>query len=135
MVQKSKRGGPQRLRRERRPMVGMMIHQDGSTHRWIFSLDYTLDLIATMDDGTSQITSAFLVPQEGTHSSFRGIREAIQNNGLFCTFYTDRGSHYWTTPTSGGKVDKGNLTQVGRALKMLGNLSYCSLQPPSPAPS
>jgi hypothetical protein len=32
----------------------------------------------------------------------------------------DRGSHYWTTPEAGGKVDKVNLTQFGRAMKHLG---------------
>jgi hypothetical protein len=39
---------------------------------------------------------------------------------MFCSLYTDRGSHYFHTPKAGGKVDKVNLTQVGRALKQLG---------------
>jgi len=42
------------------------------------------------------------------------------SRGLFCSLYTDRGSHYWHTPEAGGKVDKVNLTQVGRAMKPLG---------------
>jgi hypothetical protein len=58
LVTKSSRGGKHRLRRERKPMVGMMLHQDGSKHRWIPALDYDLDLIVTMDDATSKITSA-----------------------------------------------------------------------------
>jgi transposase len=120
LIKRGKRGGDHRLRRERRPMEGMMIHQDGSTHRWIPYLDYNLDLIVSLDDATSKITSAFLVEQEGTLSSMKGIRETIEGHGLFCSVYTDRGSHYWTTPEAGGKVDKGNLTQVGRALKQLG---------------
>ena len=45
LVEKSNRGGKHRLRRERKAMAGMMIHQDGSTHRWIPALDYDLDLI------------------------------------------------------------------------------------------
>lgn len=120
LIQRGKRGGDHRLRRERRPMAGMMIHQDGSTHRWLPYLEHNLDLIVSLDDATSKITSAFLVEQEGTLSSLRGIRETIESYGLFCSLYTDRGSHYWLTPEAGGKVDKGNLTQVGRALRHLG---------------
>jgi transposase len=120
LIRKSKRGGDHRLRRERRPMTGMMMHQDGSTHDWIPGLGYNVDLIVTMDDATSEITSGFFVLQEGTQSTFQGIKETIEKYGLFCSFYTDRGSHYWTTPEAGGRVDKHNLTQVGRALKQLG---------------
>lgn len=120
LVRKSKRGGDHRLRRERRPMTGMMLHQDGSTHNWIPGLGYNVDLIVTMDDADSEITSAFFVLQEGTESSFQGIKDTIEKYGLFCSFYTDRGSHYWTTPEAGGRVDKHNLTQVGRGLRQLG---------------
>lgn len=120
LVKKGKRGGDHRLRRERRHMAGMIIHQDGSTHRWLPHLEYDLDFIVSLDDTTSKITSAFLVNQEGTLSSMRGIRETIESYGLFCSLYTDRGSHYWLTPEAGGRVDKGNLTQVGRALRQLG---------------
>lgn len=120
LVRRSKRGGDHRLRRERRPMAGMMLHQDGSTHDWIPSLGHKVDLIVTMDDATSVITSAFFVLQEGTESSMRGLTETIERYGLFCSLYTDRGSHYAYTPDAGGKVDKGTLTQVGRALKQLG---------------
>ena len=120
LVEKSNRGGKHRLRRERKAMEGMMIHQDGSTHRWMPALDYDLDLIATIDDASSKITSCFLVEEEGTFSSFKGIYETVVQEGLFCSFYTDRGSHYFYTPNEGGKVDKDRLTQVGRALKQLG---------------
>jgi transposase len=120
LVKKGKRGGDHRLRRERRSMEGMMIHQDGSTHQWILALEYMIDLIITLDDATSTITSGFFVPQEGTQSSFGGIKETIEEYGLFCSFYTDRGSHYWYTPEGGGRVSKSQLTQVGRALKQLG---------------
>jgi hypothetical protein len=120
LLQKGTRGGKHRLRRDRRPMAGMMIHQDASKHRWLTCLDYDLDLIVTMDDATSKITSAFFMEEEGTMSSFKGIRETIERYGLFCSLYTDRGSHYFTTPKAGGKVDKHNHTQVGRALKQLG---------------
>lgn len=113
----TKRGGPHRLRRPRRPMRGMMIHQDGSRHEWVPGQWW--DLIVTLDDATSEILSGFFVEEEGTDSSFRGIADVIENHGLFCSFYTDRGSHYFFTPEAGGKVDRAALTQVGRALKQL----------------
>jgi hypothetical protein len=118
LVAPSKRGGPHRLRRPRRPMTGMMIHQDASKHRW-FGEDYC-DLVVTMDDATSEITSAFFCEEEGTMSSFRGIHETIATHGLFWSLYTDRGSHYFTTMEAGGKVDRSHPTQVNRALKQLG---------------
>ena len=58
----------------------------------------------------------FFCDEEGTASSFHGIGQAIARHGLFSVFYTDRGSHYFHTPESGGKVDK----NMGRALKNLG---------------
>jgi hypothetical protein len=39
---------------------------------------------------------------------------------LFCSLYSDRGSHFFVTPKAGEKVDKHRFTQVGRALKELG---------------
>lgn len=129
LVRKSKRGGDHRLRRDRRPMAGMMIHQDGSTHDWIPGLGHKVDLIVTMDDATSFITSAFFVLQEGTASSMKGLQETIEQYGLFCSFYTDRGSHYAYTPETGGKVDKSVLTQVGRALRQLGINHICAYSP------
>lgn len=81
LIKRSKRGGDHRLRRERRPMAGMMLHQDGSTHNWIPGIGYNVDLIVTMDEATSNITSAFFVLQEGTESSMRGLQETIEKHG------------------------------------------------------
>jgi hypothetical protein len=99
-------------------MVGMMIHQDASTHEWVDGQIW--DLVVTLDDANSEIYSAFFVDEEGTLSSFRGVKETIESKGLFCSFYSDRGSHYWHTPKAGGKVDKKNPTQFGRAMAALG---------------
>ncbi len=112
--------GVHRKKRPRRPQPGLMLHQDGSPHRWIPALDRRFDLIVTMDDATSEIYSAFLVDEEGTMSSFVGLRDVVAEHGLFCSLYSDRGGHYFTTPEAGGKVDEDNLTQVGRALAQLG---------------
>jgi hypothetical protein len=78
------------------------------------------DLVVTLDDATSEHTSMFFCTEEGTDSSFHGIGQTMARHGMFCSLYTDRGSHYFHTPEAGGKVDKLNLTQVGRALKQLG---------------
>jgi transposase len=118
LVQKGFKKGPHRKKRERSPYPGMMIHQDGSTHEWV--PDKKWDLIVTMDDATNEHYSMFFVDEEGTASSFRGVREIIETRGLFSSFYSDRGSHYWYTPKAGGKVDKIRLTQFGRALAHLG---------------
>ena len=120
LVKPAPRRGKHRKKRPRRPLPGMLLFQDGSQHRWIGALDHDLDLIVTLDDATGCIYSAFLVEQEGTMSSFLGLHETIAAQGLFGALYTDRGSHYFHTPEAGGKVDKGNLTQVGRALAQLG---------------
>jgi transposase len=109
-----------RKKRPRRPMVGMLLHQDASTHAWLPGDERKYDLVATMDDATSAIYSLFLVAQEGTASSLRGVREVVAQHGLFCALYTDRGSHYFETAAAGARVSKTVLTQFGRALKQLG---------------
>jgi transposase len=118
LVAKAAKRGAHRKRRECSPLPGMLLHQDGSTHEWVPGQQW--DLIVTMDDATNEHYSMFFVDEEGTLSSLRGVREVIAARGLFCALYTDRGSHYWTTPEAGGKVDKGNLTQFGEAMKRLG---------------
>ena len=109
-----------RKKRPRRPMVGMMLHQDASTHAWLPGDAGKHDLVVTMEDATSAIYSMFLVDEEGTASSLRGIRDVVAKHGLFCSLYTDRGSHYFFTPEAGGPVSRTVQTQVGRALKQLG---------------
>ena len=118
LVPKSNKRGVHRKRRERSPLPGMLLHQDGSTHEWVPGQHW--DLIVTMDDATNEHYSMFFVEEEGTQSSFQGVREVIERQGLFSAFYSDRGSHYWITPEAGGKVDKHHFTQFGRALKHLG---------------
>jgi transposase len=119
-VRRAPRRGAHRRKRPRKPVPGLMLHQDGSRHLWLPALQRQIDLIATMDDATSELYSLFLVEEEGTWSSFRGLREVILRRGLFCSLYTDRGSHYFHTPTAGEPVSKTVLTEVGRALEQLG---------------
>lgn len=119
LVEAERRQGGHRRKRERKPCVGMMLHQDGSREAWLEGQP-PLDLIVTMDDATSEIYSAVLVEEEGTQSTFRGLLEVFEAHGLPASLYSDRGSHYFTTPEAGGKVDKSQKTQVGRALDRLG---------------
>lgn len=118
LTQKAEKRGAHRKKREPAPLAGMMLHQDGSRHEWVEGKKW--DLIVTMDDATNEHYSMFFVEEEGTESSFIGVREVIEKRGLFSSLYTDRGSHYWHTPEAGGKVDKSNLTQFGRAIRHLG---------------
>lgn len=118
LVPRGKKRGPQRRRRPRAPLPGMMIHQDGSTHEWVPG--QTWDLIVTMDDANSEVYHAQFVEEEGTLSSFEGVRAVLHKKGLFSSFYSDRGSHYWLTTEAGNKVDKQRLTQFGRAMNQLG---------------
>jgi hypothetical protein len=129
LVPRFKKRGVHRKRRERSALPGMMIHQDGSTHEWVVGQKW--NLIVTMDDATSEHYSMFFCDEEGTASGFRGVHDVIEARGLFSSFYSDRGSHYWHTPEAGDKVDKNNPTQFGRALRHLGiEMIAASLRPP-----
>lgn len=119
LLEKAKRRGAHRRKRVRRPLPGMMLHQDGSRHEWLAGQP-ALDLIVTLDDATGALYSAFLVEEEGTDSTFRALEEVFGRHGLPLSLYTDRGSHYFHTPQAGAKVDRRNLTQAGRALAHLG---------------
>jgi transposase len=118
LVAKAKRRGAHRKRRARRPLPGMMLHQDGSRHEWVRGCRW--DLIVTMDDADNTIYSAFFVEEEGTMSSFLGVRAVIEARGLFASLYVDRASHYFLTPKAGGKVDRTHPTQFHRAMNQLG---------------
>jgi len=118
LVPRAPRRGAHRKRRDRAPLPGMLLHQDGSKHEWVPGQHW--DLIVTMDDATGEHYAMQFVEEEGTDSSFQGVAVVIRTRGLFSLLYTDRASHYWFTPKAGGKVDKRTPTQFGRALQRLG---------------
>lgn len=119
LVERRKKRGSHRKRRPRRPLPGMLLHIDGSEHRW-FGDDRYYQLIVIMDDATSEIYYAQLVDAESTRSVMTALREVIETRGLFCSLYSDRAGHFFVTPKRGEKVDKSRPTQVGRALQELG---------------
>ena len=111
--------GPHRRRRPRRPIPGMLLHIDGSQHRW-FQDERQLDLIVILDDATSEIYYAQLVDQESTRTVMAAIRHVVETKGWFSCLYSDRASHFFRTPKAGGPVDARERTEVGRALTELG---------------
>jgi transposase len=119
LVKRRKKSGSHRKRRPRRALPGMMLHIDGSEHRW-FSDDRYYELIVVLDDATNEICYAQLVESESTRTVMAAIREVIETRGLFCSLYSDRAGHFFVTPKHGERVDASRPTQVGRALQELG---------------
>ena len=119
LVKRARSRGVHRRRRARRPLPGMLLHLDGSRHRWFFD-DRWYDLLVVLDDATSEVYYAQLVEQESTRTVMAALRKVVERKGAFCALYSDRASHFFATQQAGGKVDPQRLTQVGRALKELG---------------
>jgi transposase len=120
LVRRHGRRGAHRRRRPRRPLSGMLIHIDGSTHAWLGPGRGQQDLVSVMDDASSELYYAQLVEQESTATVMAGLKETVETKGVFCSLYSDRASHFVFTPKAGGPPQKGHLTQVGRALSQLG---------------
>jgi transposase len=120
LVRRNTKRGPHRKKRPRRPITGMMLHVDGSRHRWIPGLDQYQDLIVIFDDATSEAYDVQLVDEESTATVMAALKRVVQQRGLFCSLYSDRGSHMAWTPKAGEPVDPQRPTQIGRALKQLG---------------
>jgi transposase len=110
-----------RIRRPRKPLVGMMLHLDGSSHEWIPDLPGVFyDLLVLLDDATNRIYEMVLVDEEDTLQCMILLRDCVAKHGIFCSLYSDRATHFFYTPKSGEKVQEGHLTQIGRALSELG---------------
>jgi transposase len=119
LVRKDRRRGVHRRRRPRRPLPGMLLHLDGSSHAWLGD-GRRYDLLVVLDDATSTIYYAQLVEEESTRTVLAALRAVVEKKGLFCALYSDRASHFFETPKAGAKIDPQRLTQVGRALHQLG---------------
>lgn len=118
LVQPTRKRGPHRRKRERRPMAGMLLHIDASQHRWLGGAQW-LDLIVVLDDATNEIYYAQLVEQESTQTVLAALLAVVEQRGIFCALYSDRATHFWLTPKEGAGVDRQRLTQVGRAMREL----------------
>ena len=118
VVEKEPARGRYRRRRERRPMVGMLVHLDASTHEWIAGLPMQ-DLVVALDDADGRMLYARFFPQEGTASTFAALESVVRNYGRFCALYTDRGSHFCQSGPAGEVADE-QRGQVSQALRALG---------------
>jgi transposase len=123
LVAKTARRGPHRKARPRRPLPGMLLHTDASTHAWIPGLEGQQDLIAVLDDATSDVYYAWFVPQESTRTILTALKAVIERTGVFCALYTDKASHFVTTRTGQSPhrpQQAHGPTQLERALQQLG---------------
>ena len=124
LVAKAPRRGGHRLRRARRPLIGMLLFQDASTHAWWPTPNGSQqDLLVVLDDATSEVYDAVFVPQENTVSCLAQLRRTVEQQGVFCALYTDKGSHFITTRTGQSPhrpQTATDPTQVQRALQELG---------------
>ena len=118
VVEKEPARGKYRRQRERRPLVGMLVHLDASTHQWIAGLPMQ-DLVVALDDADGRILYARFFPQEGTASTFAALESVVRNYGRFCELYTDRGSHFCQSGPAGEVADEQH-GQVSQALRALG---------------
>ena len=96
----------------------MMLHLDGSKHRWLPGSGYQ-DLILMFDDADSEVYYAQLVAEESTNTVMAAIREVVGQQGVFNSLYTDAASHFVHTPVAGYPPDREHRTQVARALERL----------------
>ena len=72
------------------------------------------------DDANSGVYYAQLVSEESTTTMMVALKEVVQQEGIFCSLYSDRGSHFVYTPQAGGPPDRHRKTQIGRAREQLG---------------
>jgi hypothetical protein len=119
LAEKSAGRGQYRRKRERRPLVGMLLHLDASTHEWLADQP-RWDLNVLLDDADGRILDARFVPQEGTASTFASLHAVLSRYGRFVELYTDRGSHFCHTSVAGAGPDTVQEGQVSRALRVLG---------------
>jgi transposase len=119
LVERSPGRGKYRRKRDRRPMVGMLLHLDASTHPWIDGVP-DQDLVVMLDDADGRILFARFVEQEGTLSTLMALKHVLVRFGRFSELYTDRGSHFCRTGKAGEDPDEEQHGQVARVLSALG---------------
>jgi len=119
LIEKRTRHDKHRKRRPRRPLVGMMLHMDGSPYDWLGN-GTMCDLIHAYDDANNRLYDIELVKEEDSLTCMRMLKTVVEKKGIFCSLYTDRARHFFVTKKAGEDVSKDNLSQIGRALQELG---------------
>ncbi|HZD93215.1 MAG TPA: helix-turn-helix domain-containing protein [Candidatus Sulfotelmatobacter sp.] len=126
LVERGRQRGVHRKRRPRRPLPGMLLHIDGSRHRW-FQDERWYDLIVILDDANSEIYYAQLVEEESTLTVMAGLKEVIEGKGVFCALYSDRGSHFLVNAQGGGTGRCSPLDASGTGATRVGGADDSSL--------
>lgn len=118
---KGKRKSTQEIHqlRARRGCFGELVQIDGSPHAWFEERGPKCTLIVFVDDATSQLVGLKFHPTETTQAYMEVSREHLKNHGRPCSYYADRHSIFVHTANAGSNENKGELTQLGRALKTL----------------
>ena len=130
LVKKGRKRKVHRQMREPKACFGQMLHVDGSKHAWLARVpDKKQVLVAVQDDATKDLLYAQLWPGETTVAVLTALKEVTEQYGIAQSLYSDRASWAFHTKEAGGKVDRQNLTQVGRALEQLGVEHIASYSP------
>jgi transposase len=95
-VKRGQGRGGHRKRRERRPLLGQMLHLDGSEHEWLALRPGERQvLLLVVDDATGRNLAARLVAAETTKTCMGVMRAVVESYGIPAQLYTDRHSVYW----------------------------------------
>lgn len=107
--------------RERRERFGELVQWDTSTHDWLEGRGETIYLIKMIDDATSRLFARF-VRSDSTTENMAVLEAYLLRFGRPLEFYTDKASHFVTTPKKNHPVRDQPLppTQIGRGLQELG---------------
>jgi len=116
LAEKAPARGKYRRKRERRPLTGMLLHIDASTHAWIG--DEQADLVVVLDDADGRMLYARFFPQEGNESTLRALEHVLREMGRFSELYHDRGSHYGKPEAAGTSDPSGQVQRVLKAFNI-----------------
>lgn len=106
-----------RMRRERKPMLGIMIQLDGSPHDWFEGRAKSCTLLVFIDDATSKILWLEFADAESVQALLQATKNYIEKHGIPELFYTDHGSVFHVNLNNS---DGDKKTQWERACKQLG---------------
>lgn len=121
LVAKASSRGTYRRRRPRKTCTGMMLHLDGSHHRWFRHPHHQRQCLAVvLDDASSEILAARFAPEETARLCLELLQQVVREHGTFASLYTDRASHFVYTPEAGGKPDRSHPTYLEQVLQELG---------------
>lgn len=118
-----RRQGEVHVWRPRRSGYGELVQWDTSDHDWLEGRGERIQLVAMVDDATSQTWGRF-VSRDGTRENMGVLREYLERHGRMVEVYTDRDSMFAVARRSSEnereRVQADRVTQIGRALRELG---------------